>query len=306
MKTLTKRILLSALTFCTALCGAMVTVSWKAFADDPVTFETAEFTVRQEAYVRIGSNEDGSQFDYTKNGIRFTAEIDANAYETLQKDAQENGYTITYGILIAPYDYHLDVPLTEESVFGGEEAEYDFVGIKTKIANVTTNELAKGDGVYYYNASMVNLKKENVARQFVAVSYMMKQTELVEGSGGYEVDYNFCEGNEYARSMSYVAQKALEKDYSLVIKNALQESYIKGQTTLVDVECQKYYGETLGATVSQQIELSLGAVSADEVAAALAEKGVVDGFTLSNGEEIGAKTVYADGNTETLTLQYQA
>ena len=116
MKINVKRKLLLTLTTFALICSAFFALSTTVFGKssaDGATFETVNFTMKEGASVRIGSNDAGTEFDYTKNGIRFTAKMSVSDYEAIKDDA-----SVTYGILVAPKDYHDKNPLNEANVFG--------------------------------------------------------------------------------------------------------------------------------------------------------------------------------------------
>ena len=315
MKINVKRKLLLTLTTFALICSAFFALSTTVFGKssaDGATFETVNFTMREGASVRIGSNDAGTEFDYTKNGIRFTAKMSVSDYEAIKDDA-----SVTYGILVAPKDYHDENPLNEANVFGAESV-YSFDDTKIKIANITTKTLVPvdedGNGTtdyYGYNASMVNLKTDNVTRQFVAVCYISKTEEiLVDGqpTGGVNTVYRFCENNLSSRSMSYVAQLALENENTPEFaKESLQNSYITGRTVSVSVTSEKYYGEESVGLTSKDVVLGLGdTISAEALAQELGVEYSDEYFTLSNASEVNGKKVYADGMTGVLTLKYNA
>ena len=315
MKINVKRKLLLTLTTFALICSAFFALSTTVFGKssaDGATFETVNFTMREGASVRIGSNDAGTEFDYTKNGIRFTAKMSVSDYEAIKDDA-----SVTYGILVAPKDYHDKNPLNEANVFGAESV-YSFDDTKIKIANITTKTLVPVDedkngttDYYGYNASMVNLKPDNVTRQFVAVCYISKTEEiLVDGqpTGGVNTVYRFCENNLSSRSMSYVAQLALENENTPEFaKESLQNSYITGRTVSVSVACEKYYGEEAVGSTGKDVVLGLGdTISAEALAQELGVEYSDEYFTLSNASEVNGKKVYADGMTGALTLKYSA
>ncbi len=312
MKTITKKIMLVILAFCAFVFAMVGVLTRPVQADDtqtPKTFEDAEFTMKEGASVRIGSkDDDGEEFDYTKNGIRFMAKMSIEHYEDIKDDA-----TITYGILIAPKDYHDEAPLNEKNVFG-EKPVYNFTGVDgTKIANITTEKLAPidedNDGVtdyYGYYASMVNLKEQNITRQFVAVCYMVKTIED-KVTGDKVNTYRFCNDNLSSRSMAYVAQKACENE-AQPFKENLTEMYITDQKTPVTFEYEKTYDGEAATSSTIDIELPLDSnVSADVVKEQLISAGFIDGtFELRNANAVEGKKVYADGMTEVSKLTFNA
>lgn len=311
MKTLTKRLLLSVLVVMSVVFGAvsMMMVSAKAENTETATFQTAEFTMREGAAVRIGSDANGEKFDYTKNGIRFMAKMSTSDYEDIKDDE-----SITYGILIAPKDYHDKKAINEENVFG-ENSVYDFSGEKIKIANITTKELypmdSDNDGVsdcYGYYASLVNLLSGNETREFVAVSYLAKSTTN-SNTGDINTEYRFCDNNLSSRSMAYVAQLALEKNPNQKFATELKEQYIDGKETTVTFKYEKAYdGYVSTSNATFDVKLPLGStVSAETITEKLINEGLIDDtFALANSSAIEGKKVYADGMTDVSILTYNA
>lgn len=312
MKTLTKRLLLSVLVVMSVVFGAvsMMMVSAKAENTEAATFQTAEFTMREGAAVRIGSDATGEKFDYTKNGIRFMAKMSISDYEDIEDDG------ITFGILIAPKDYHDVKPINEANVFGTNNV-YDFVGgeNKTRIVNMTTTELflmdSDNDGVsdcYGYYASLVNLLSGNETREFVAVSYLAKSTTN-SNTGDINTEYRFCDNNLSSRSMAYVAQLALEKNPNQKFATELKEQYIDGKETTVTFEYEKAYdGYVSTSNAKFDVKLPLGStVSANDITEKLINEGLIDDtFALANASAIEGKKVYADGKTDVSILTYNA
>ena len=140
------------------------------------------FEMKSGASVKVG----------TDNGLRFTAVLPASEYE--------NG--ATYGMLIAPEDYVRTNDLTVENVFGenavydyavkNEQGEWAYFGTKTRIINVTYDTLPTDEnGDYLIKGSILSLKDNNIARNFVGRAYKRTGTE---GSYVYEMA-NYTGGN---------------------------------------------------------------------------------------------------------------
>lgn len=180
------------------------------------------FEMKSGASVKVG----------TDNGLRFTAVLPASEYE--------NG--ATYGMLIAPEDYVRTNDLTVENVFG-ENAVYDYAvknergelvyfGTKTRIINVTYDTLPTDEnGDYLIKGSILSLKDNNIARNFVGRAYKRTGTE---GSYVYEMA-NYAGGNvgNNARSMFAVAKAAINSDReSAATKAFLESEYIDKSYTL--------------------------------------------------------------------------
>lgn len=180
------------------------------------------FEMKSGASVKVG----------TDNGLRFTAVLPASEYE--------NG--ATYGMLIAPEDYVRTNDLTVENVFGenavydyavrNEQGEWVYFGTKTRIINVTYDTLPTDEnGDYLIKGSILSLKDNNIARNFVGRAYKRTGTE---GSYVYEMA-NYTGGNvgNNARSMFAVAKAAINSDReSAATKAFLESEYIDKSYTL--------------------------------------------------------------------------
>lgn len=180
------------------------------------------FEMKSGASVKVG----------TDNGLRFTAVLPASEYE--------NG--ATYGMLIAPEDYVRTNDLTVENVFGenavydyavkNEQGEWAYFGTKTRIINVTYDTLPTDEnGDYLIKGSILSLKDNNIARNFVGRAYKRTGTE---GSYVYEMA-NYAGGNvgNNARSMFAVAKAAINSDRESAASKAFLESeYIDKSYTL--------------------------------------------------------------------------
>lgn len=180
------------------------------------------FEMKSGASVKVG----------TDNGLRFTAVLPASEYES----------GATYGMLIAPEDYVRTNDLTVENVFGenavydyavrNEQGEWVYFGTKTRIINVTYDTLPTDkNGDYLIKGSILSLKDNNIARNFVGRAYKRTGTA---GSYVYEMA-NYAGGNvgNNARSMFAVAKAAINSDReSAATKAFLESEYIDKSYTL--------------------------------------------------------------------------
>lgn len=202
------------------------------------------FEMKSGASVKVG----------TDNGLRFTAVLPASEYE--------NG--ATYGMLIAPEDYVRTNDLTVENVFGensvydyavrNEQGEWVYFGTKTRIINVTYDTLPTDEnGDYLIKGSILSLKDNNIARNFVGRAYKRTGTE---GSYVYEMA-NYAGGNvgNNARSMFAVAKAAINSDReSAVTKAFLESEYIDKSYTLATLtegdDYVKFFSKSSSENVS--------------------------------------------------------
>ena len=193
---------LFAVAFCCAAGGVYVSQS-KVSAEE-ITPQTAEFVMTKGASVRLKEGE---------NGIRFMASLTPEEYTAIE------GAGASYGMLIAPADYVEKHDLTVENVFG-ENAVYDWAvedenggwgyegdGSKTRIINLTYDELDTEGGNYVVRGSVTNVLESNITRGFVGRAYIRYGAE---GDYAYEMADYPAEGvADVTRSMYDVAAAAI-------------------------------------------------------------------------------------------------
>ena len=223
-----------------SVAGAVGTVSASAdVTSTPAnTPDTVAFEMADGASVRMSD-------EVKKNGIRWEINMPKAEYEALEANATYSD--VSYGVLIAPIDYHTNNPLTPASVFGyGEgavkvydwaDANGNYVGGAgyTRIINHTSGELVSTteNATPHFYGSIVNVKDgsgedqvNNLNREFVAVGYI---SYTVSATG--ETHYVFAEENDNVRSMTYIAQKAIEdtsaKAPTPAQKTMLENKYVK-------------------------------------------------------------------------------
>ena len=157
------------------------------------------------AYIRYGG-------DAASNGLRFEMTAKKETYETMMANVGENKYysEVSYGMFIVPADYEmLYGELTQGNLFGAN-AVYGWNNEtgKTQVLNLTANELGQfEDGTYFFQGSIVNIKEENIARDFVARGYIRY---VVNGVETYKL-LNYANGDKdnNTRSVYEVATKAV-------------------------------------------------------------------------------------------------
>lgn len=118
---------------------------------------TLEPKATQGASVRLDKN---------SSGLRFTATIDALAIKFIEENLVKEGTELSYGTMIVPSNYvkYAGGELTMEAF---DKAGKAYLNIEAK-DGVIVNE----DGSVTINAAMVNIKKENYDRDFIAVAYI--------------------------------------------------------------------------------------------------------------------------------------
>lgn len=97
--------------------------------------------------------------DGKANGLRFTFNINANAFD---KDAK-------YGIIIIPFDYIAKYNLTGNYVTALTNKGVDFISL-----NCIPIADPNSDGGYYIQGTIANVKEANLNRDFVAFGYSLK------------------------------------------------------------------------------------------------------------------------------------
>lgn len=147
------------------------------------------------------------------NGIRFRMTVPSADYLNLESEADSD--SVTYGMLIMPYDYLSTCgALTVENLFGANaiygwgdsvaDNKVQIIGCEqTELTYVTSDS-----GNYYYmNISIVDVLDVNLNRKFVAAGYVKCE---VNGNVYYKLaSYEDNDADNTSRSMYEVATTAL-------------------------------------------------------------------------------------------------
>lgn len=167
--------------------------------EDDLTLTAVTVELLDGASIRTIGNE---------SGLRFESEIPL----ALIKKAEELGIELVAGTVILPTD-RLTVPFTKEAL--------DMVGIEY-IDLYTTTFAIQGD-IAHWNASIINLYKENYTREFSAISYV-----TVSANGRSCTAYSDYDEDDNARSVYYVASMlyATRSDEYSDTKLAIIRSFI--------------------------------------------------------------------------------
>ncbi len=250
MKTKMKKNLIKAMVV-TTLCslGVAVALSPANVNASAASLDEGKFEMIGGASIRIGSELTGAQTD-NSNGIRFSAEIDVDTYDTLKA----NNDSVAVGTFIMPYDYiSWFGELNEETCFGANAKYYwqtagfgenetpayntDNTTGLTQIRHVagnvykTNSEIQTGTvEVYRVNGSLVNILDPNLGRSMIGVSYLAVTND---SSTTYYFAETDAEANQ--RSIAHVSQNILLKDgaegtYSGYATDYL-EDYIEANAT---------------------------------------------------------------------------
>lgn len=257
-------------------------------------------TMNRGAFVRVTD-------DYAKNGIRFELNMQKRDYD----DAKALDPDAVFGMFIAPADYEDTYgALTPENltgdgaIYGWAEKQADgtygkYTGDKTQIINLVTDAMDEKDGKMVWYASIVNILNganggtDNRSREFIGIGYM-------KTSDGY----TFAERNDNVRSMTYLAQQAIEKnaDISEEVRTSLYDNYVKDfSDTDVNYTVNYVYDDGVNKTaVSETKNAKLGS----EVDVTPLESVVKDGFTYFTQEKELKSVAYANDKTQ-FTVNYK-
>lgn len=170
-----------------------------------------DFGMESGAAVRVKDNE--------VNGLRFSAEMSVDTYNSLMAQGA------TFGMVIVPRDYITEgYELTAENLFGSN-AKYSAtatVGASQAVRRMLllenlTPSNRDGDGNYEIYGAITDILTNNLTREFVGVAYVYVNGEYIVSSYyGNDMDNN-------ARSIYYVSQKAVDANDNA---SAVEEKYI--------------------------------------------------------------------------------
>lgn len=214
-----KKVLLTL--FAAVLVVCCVATAIGMLREDAVFAETAGgFVMKEGASVRVPSDETQD------NGIRFTAKIDAETVDKLKED----GTPYVAGTFILPEFYYSENPINEttlsEKYYWKTDGGYstDNTAGKREILNVLAAPYKEqaGDAFYTLNGSVLNIKDENLALEYIGVAYL--KTEDAEG----KESYTFAETtSDNARRPIDIAEMALDaNEFTGATATALKEEYI--------------------------------------------------------------------------------
>ena len=140
-------------------------------------------------------------------GIRFTARISEAEYA----DLTANDADVSFGMIIMPYSYVAEYG--DADTFFDADTKYTDKAddtSKVRILHDSVDQLkTKKDGYYYFNVALSDIAESNYEKEFYARAY------YTDGTNYYFTPEN---GTDNVRSVSYVAQKALEDHYDTASK----------------------------------------------------------------------------------------
>lgn len=191
-----------------------------------------DFAMENGAAVRVNGDE--------VNGLRFSAEMSADTYNSLKAQGA------TFGIVIVPRDYITEgYELTAANLFGAN-AKYSAtatVGASQTVRRMLlldnlTPSNRDSDSNYELYGAITDILNSNLTREFVGVAYAYVNGEYIVASYyGNDMDNN-------ARSIYYVAQRAVDANDNA---SKVQEKYIDTYNQLVEDAGKTY---NVGYTVN--------------------------------------------------------
>jgi hypothetical protein len=135
------------------------------------------------------------------NGIRFTSTVTKTYLDYLESIGVTD---ITYGTIISPYDYVvLANDFTPEMLDVANIPGITVLDRRYEIVQVNEGFAVDDEGNITFNAALVNIKSENIDREFAARAYIAFSI----GGQEYKIYSAFSTGN--VRSMEFVAYMAL-------------------------------------------------------------------------------------------------
>ena len=240
-----------------------------------------DFVMEEGASVRVSGDE--------VNGLRFTAEMSAESYQSLSAQGA------SFGMVIIPKDYITDgYELTVANLFGGN-AKYSetataganqAVRKMLHLANLVPADYDR-DGKYEVRGAITDILTNNLTREFVGIAYVKLDGEYILAS--YFADAM----DNNARSIYYVAQKAIDaNDHA----SAVQTKYIDVFNKYVS-DAGKTYNRTYTVnyitTVNGKSTVETETVTAPLNSVINLTAKEISGFTVSSASKISSK-IYAN------------
>lgn len=309
MKKLKLATVLSVIALGTAGIGVMQV---NASATQEFTMDQISVSMWKGASVRIPDT------TYTKGGLRYTMEMSIEDYETLMANvgANKTYQNVEFGVFVAP-EYYNDKKsianetnltsaygwLTEEEKQAETRYEDSVAGQKRLVQIINTQSVtltdatneAKEDVKVFYG-SVVDMWQDNMLEEYIGVGYIRYTDE----SGTH---YKFATANDNVRSMTYVAQLAIEdnKDTS----GTLNTTYVTPfATTATDYTVDYYFRNESGDYVKNETVKASETVSSTVGATVTPEQTAIDGYTAVEAKAESGK-VYANGKSS-FGLYYRA
>ena len=300
---------LSVIALGTAGIGVMQV---NASATQEFTMDQISVSMWKGASVRIPDT------TYTKGGLRYTMEMSIEDYETLMANvgANKTYQNVEFGVFVAP-EYYNDKKsianetnltsaygwLTEAEIEAGTSYENSVAGKKGLVQIINTQDVTLTDAtnedkedVKVFYGSVVDMWQDNMLEEYIGVGYIRYTDE----SGTH---YKFATANDNIRSMTYVAQLAIEdnKDTS----GTLNTTYVTPfATTATDYTVDYYFRNESGDYVKNETVKASETVSSTVGATVTPEQTDIDGYTAVEAKAESGK-VYANGKSS-FGLYYRA
>ncbi len=266
-------------------------------ASAETAFDTTKIEMIKGASVRYYSQEATT----AESGIRFSSAIKSADYTALEA-METDGVKVSYGMLIAPYNYFATYgEFNAATVFGVDgEKKYTWEGetveegsTYTAIAHLTYDTLTTStqegyEDCYEIKGSLIKIKDENLTKEFVGRGYIKYETS--EGVSYKFADYYSNSVEENVRSIVYVSQLAIDaNDEAAAWVNEHYVSKVTTQPTTYTIAT--YVGEELVKTqaVDTTVNANLENVAVEDY----------EGYTNVSAETSGK--AYANGH---LTLKH--
>ncbi len=218
-KRMKNKIIFSLLTIALAMLS-IASISTAYAAENAFDIASVKPVMQKGAFVRVPDE------DYAAGGLRYVMQISSEEYNSILQNTGEGKAlsSVQFGIFIAPSYYHEAFPLNSESNVSGENAKYGWITAEDKANGLTYDETEaglagryriintesdsmsdNGDGLHLFKGSVINMKEQNMLTEYTCAGYI----RYTDANG---VHYVFAEQNDNARSMTYVAQLAVENE----------------------------------------------------------------------------------------------
>lgn len=309
MKKLKLATVLSVIALGTAGIGVMQV---NASATQEFTMDQISVSMWKGASVRIPDT------TYTKGGLRYTMEMSIEDYETLMENvgANKTYQNVEFGVFVAP-EYYNDKKsianetnltsaygwLTEEEKQAETRYEDSVAGQKGLVQIINTQSVTLTDAtnedkedVKVFYGSVVDMWQDNMLEEYIGVGYI----RYTDANGTY---YKFATANDNVRSMTYVAQLAIEDNKDA--DGTLNATYVTPfASTATDYTVDYYFRNESGDYVKNETVKASETVSSTVGATVTPEQTAIDGYTAVEAKAESGK-VYANGKSS-FGLYYRA
>ena len=309
MKKLKLATVLSVIALGTAGIGVMQV---NASATQAFTMDQISVSMWKGASVRIPDT------TYTKGGLRYTMEMSIEDYETLMENvgANKTYQNVEFGVFVAP-EYYNDKKsianetnltsaygwLTEEEKQAETRYEDSVAGQKGLVQIINTQSVTLTDAtnedkedVKVFYGSVVDMWQDNMLEEYIGVGYI----RYTDANGTY---YKFATANDNVRSMTYVAQLAIEDNKDA--NGTLNATYVTPfASTATDYTVDYYFRNENGEYVKNEAVKASETITSTVGATVAPEQTNINGYTAMQAKAESGK-VYANGKSS-FGLYYRA